>query len=116
VCDPRDVGRLVFGFMIRDRLGQPVYGTNTSYTRQVVEGIMAGDVLEFSASFDAALGPGSYSVSIALHDAETHVGNNYQWKDLALIFTVANLRHPTFVGVAHLPSKIDVARLERHGA
>jgi lipopolysaccharide transport system ATP-binding protein len=107
-----DIGRLVFGYMIRDRLGQPVYGTNTSYTRQILDTAAAGDVLEFSARFEVALGPGSYSVSVALHDSETHVTNNYQWKDLALVFTVANLKHPTFVGVAHLPPRIDIARLE----
>jgi len=110
------VPHLVFGYMLRDRLGQPVYGTNTQYTGQVVEGSDAGDVIEFTTHFDAALGPGSYSVSVALASTETHLVNNYQWKDLALVFTVVNADHPTFVGMAYLPSRIEVRRsLEQTG-
>lgn len=100
------VESLVFGYMIRDRLGQPVFGTNTSHTGQPVGALGPGDVVEFSATFDAAFGPGSYSISVALSSTETHLVNNYQWKDLALVFTVANLRHPKFIGVAHVPPRI----------
>jgi lipopolysaccharide transport system ATP-binding protein len=100
------VSRLIFGYMIRDRLGQPVFGTNTHHTEQALAGLSAGDVVEFDASFRADLGPGSYSVSVALSSTETHLVKNYQWKDLALVFTVANLRHPVFVGVGHLPPRI----------
>lgn len=100
------VERLVFGYMIRDRLGQPVYGTNTHHTDQSLENLSTGDVVEFRASFRADLGSGSYSVSVALSSTETHLVKNYQWKDLALVFTVSNLRHPIFVGVGHLPPRI----------
>lgn len=101
---------LVFGYMLRDRLGLPIYGTNTYYTEQMILDGQPGEVIEFSARFKAALGPGSYSVSVALSSTETHLVANYQWKDLALVFTVANLARPTFVGVAHLPPEIDVDR------
>lgn len=105
------IRRLVFGYMVRDRLGQPVYGTNTSHTNQVVEDLQVDDVVQFRAGFPANFGPGSYSVSIALSSTETHLVNNYQWRDLALVFTVANLRHPNFVGVAYVPPEIDVHRV-----
>lgn len=102
------IHRLVFGYMIRDRLGQPVYGTNTSHTDQVIETLQAGDIVEFRACFPANFGPGSYSVSVALSSTETHLVNNYQWRDLAMVFTVANLRYPNFVGVAFVPPAITV--------
>lgn len=105
------VQRLVFGYMVRDRLGQPVYGTNTSHTDQVVEDLRDGDFVEFRASFLANFGPGSYSVSVALSSTETHLVNNYQWRDLAMVFTVANLRHPNFVGVAFVPPAITVNKV-----
>lgn len=105
-----DVPRLVFGYMIRDRLGQAVYGTNTHHTEQAIEHSRAGEIIEFTVHFIAALGPGSYSVSVALSSTETHLVKNYQWKDLALVFTVANIDHPIFVGLAHLPPAIDVRR------
>lgn len=105
-----DIDRLVFGYMIRDRLGQPIYGTNTHHTDQALEGVGAGEGVEFRASFPANLGTGSYSVSVALTAAENHLVRNFQWKDLALLFTVANVEHPVFVGLAHIPSKIDIIR------
>ncbi|KFN41925.1 ABC transporter ATP-binding protein [Arenimonas metalli] len=100
------VSRLVFGYMIRDRLGQPVYGTNTHHTDQALTDLAAGEVVEFDVRFNAEFGPGSYSISVALSSTETHLVKNYQWKDLALVFTVANVRHPFFVGVAHVPPRI----------
>ena len=112
----QDVPRLVFGYMIRDRLGQAVFGTNTYHTDQVVQSAVGGDEIEFNAWFHANLGPGTYSVSVALSSSETHLVNNYQWKDLALVFTVANADHPTFVGVSHLPSVISIVRSERDDA
>lgn len=104
------VSSLVFGYILRDRLGQPVYGTNTYYTDQTLRDAKAGEIVEFDAQFDADLGPGSYSVSVALHCSETHLVNNYQWKDLALVFTVANLNLPSFIGIGYLPPVIDVRR------
>lgn len=100
------VSRLVFGYMIRDRLGQPVYGTNTHHTDQALQDLSAGDVVDFEVRFRSDLGPGTYSVSVALSSTETHLVKNYQWKDLALVFTVANLHHPVFVGVGYLPPRI----------
>jgi ABC-type polysaccharide/polyol phosphate transport system, ATPase component len=105
-----DIDRLVFGYMIRDRLGQPIYGTNTHHTGQVLDGMEAGDLVEFRVYFPANLGTGSYSVSVALASAETHLVRNYQWKDLALVFTVANVDHPMFVGLAHIPPRIEIVR------
>ncbi|MDG2525634.1 ABC transporter ATP-binding protein [Stenotrophomonas sp. HITSZ_GD] len=90
--------RLVFGYMLRDRLGQVIFGTNTYHTEQVLEGLDAGQVVVFDAKFLANLGPGTYSVSVALTDAQDHLGRNYQWKDTALVFSVANVDHPYFIG------------------
>lgn len=108
VCIHAPIPRLVIGYMIRDRLGQPIYGTNTHHTEQMLEGLDVGETVEFAATFNADLGPGSYSISIALSSTETHLVNNYEWKDLALVFTVANLAHPRFVGCAYIQPKIAI--------
>lgn len=104
--------RLVYGYMIRDRLGQPVYGTNTHHTEQVCNDLKPGDEIVVTAHFPANIGPGSYSVSVALSSTETHLVQNYQWRDLALMFSVANLEHPQFVGVAWIPPRIDIVANE----
>jgi lipopolysaccharide transport system ATP-binding protein len=107
------VDRLVYGYMIRDRLGQPVFGTNTHYTDQACPDLNPGDEIEFAAQFPMNLGPGSYSVSVALTSTETHLVKNYQWRDLALVFTVANLDQPQFIGTAWVPPAIKVSTISR---
>lgn len=107
----KDIERLVLGYMIKDRLGQPVYGTNTYFTEQVLEDVRTGQSIEFRVAFCMNLGPGSYSVAIALTSTETHLVNNYEWRDLALVFTVTNLSQVRFVGTAWVPSVIETAQL-----
>ncbi|UOF14018.1 ABC transporter ATP-binding protein [Lysobacter capsici] len=102
------VERLVFGYMIRDRLGQAIFGTNTHHTKQARDQLRAGDEVEYRVSFPANLGPGTYSFSVALSSTETHLQKNYHWRDLALIFTVANLDKDNFVGSAWIPPTIVV--------
>lgn len=102
------IDSLVYGYMLRDRLGQQVFGTNTHHTGQVCSCLGPGDTVEFNARFPMSLGAGTYSVSVALASSDTHLVNNYQWRDLALVFTVANLNKPPFIGMAWLPPSIDV--------
>jgi lipopolysaccharide transport system ATP-binding protein len=101
-----DLPELVLGYQLRDRLGHVVFGTNTWYTGAVRRDLPAGQQLEFSLRFEARLGAGSYSVSVALHAASSHVVANYEWRDLALVFEVVNVDQQTFVGSAWLPPTI----------
>lgn len=110
VVTTHHVERLVMGYMIRDRLGQPVFGTNTHHTDQALENVAAGARVQYRARFPANLGVGTFSVSVALSSTETHLVKNYQWRDLALVFTIANVSRPTFVGVAWIPPIIEVVR------
>src|SRR6185437_6463277 len=83
-----DLPELVVGYVIKDRLGQQVYGTNTHHLERPLERIAKGERIRLRFGFDANLGDGSYSVAIALHTGATHVAKNYEWRDLALIFRV----------------------------
>lgn len=105
-----DVPRLVLGYMIKDRLGREVFGTNTHHTEQPLENLSAGETVDFNVRFTASLGPGTYSVSTALVSSDTHLVNNYEWRDLALVFNVVNVDKPHFVGDAWLPPTIEVNR------
>ena len=109
------IAHLVIGYMIRDRLGQAVFGTNSFYTDQVIENAQTGDVFEFRASFPVNLGVGSYSFSVALSSTETHLVNNYEWRDLALVFTVANTQRTTFVGMSWIHPQITISARGRAG-
>jgi len=97
-----DLPELVLGFMIKDRLGQPIFGTNSHHCHQPLRQIGAGQQIQFVFEFNANLGPGHYSMALALHTRDTHLENNYEWRDQALIFQMVNNRQNEFVGVAWL--------------
>ncbi|WP_449431658.1 ABC transporter ATP-binding protein [Pseudomonas putida] len=94
------IPELVVGYMIKDRLGQPIYGTNTHHLDKKMGALGAGTELEYIFRFDANIGVGSYSIAVALHTADTHLNANYEWRDLALVFNVINADKVPFVGSA----------------
>jgi len=102
---------LVFGYGIKDRLGQIMYGTNTWHTKQAIYHTHAGDEYMFTVSFPANLGAGSYSVQTALVDRDTHLTANYEWLDLALVFNVINVEKTFFVGSSWIEPIIQVKKL-----
>lgn len=102
------VPRLILGYLIRDRLGQSVYGTNTWQTQQQLKDIDAGSQVTFNITFNMNLGPGSYSIAVAAVGAESHLVSNYHWWDRAYMFTVTNLSKNPFEGVCWMPPKIEV--------
>jgi lipopolysaccharide transport system ATP-binding protein len=102
------IPRLVLGYMIKDRLGQTIFGTNTFHTDQILEEVAADTVVTFTARFDMNLGPGCYSIATALVSSDTHLINNYEWRDLALLFTVSNQDKPLFVGTTWAPPQIRI--------
>jgi len=105
-----DLTELVLGYMIKDRLGQPIFGTNSHHLRQPSEYVRQGEHLEYVFDFDANLGVGSYSVALALHTADTHVGQNFEWRDRAIVFNVINIDKDPFVGAAWLPTTLKCDR------
>jgi len=105
-----DLPELVLGYMIKDRLGQPVFGTNSHHLRQPTKHVRQGEQLEYVFEFDANLGEGSYSVALALHTADTHVGQNFEWRDRAIVFNVINIDKDPFVGAAWLPTTLKCDR------
>lgn len=104
------IPRLVLGYMIKDRLGQPIYGTNTHYQEQPLHNLQSGELVEYRFTFPANLGPGHYSIATALVSTETHLVNNYEWRDLALLFQVANFTRPSFTGCTWIEPEIRICR------
>ena len=102
-----DLPELVFGYLIKDRLGQPVFGTNTHHLKVEMAQLKKGELVTLAFAFPANIGLGSYSVSTALHVAETHLAANYEWRDQALMFNVVNVNRETFVGVNWLPPQVE---------
>ena len=106
----KDLPELVLGYMIKDRLGQPAFGTNTFHLKTPLSDLHEGERIKYAFTFMANLGEGSYSVSLALHTQYTHIAANYEWRDLALVFNVVNLNQDSFVGLAWLPPDMKCLR------
>jgi len=94
---------LTAGFLIRDRLGNDVFGTNTFHLGNSRCGIAAGEAL--TVDFEVAalqLGPGSFSLTAALHAGSHHTLANFDWWDRAIVFQVLPGRGPVSIGVCAL--------------
>ena len=105
-----DLPELVFGYMIKDRLGQSVFGTNTHHLKVKMAQLKKDELLTLVFSFPANIGLGSYSVSTALHVTDTHLATNYEWRDQALMFNVVNVNRDQFVGVNWIPPLVEYQR------
>ena len=105
-----DISRLVLGFMIKDRMGQAIYGINTHRLNRALENLKAGEQLVYRFAFPARLGKGNYSIALSLSRFDSHLDTNYEWRDFALVFHVINTRQPDFVGCAWLDSQVTIAR------
>ncbi|MDA3876765.1 MAG: ABC transporter ATP-binding protein, partial [Halothiobacillus sp.] len=104
------IPRLVIGYLIKDRLGQDVFGTNTHHTEQALDEVDDGEVIDYAIKFKANLGSGNYSVSTALVSTDTHLVKNYEWRDLALVFTVMNMNRTYFVGSNWIQPSIAIVK------
>lgn len=101
------VPELVVGYLIKDRLGQEIFGTNTYYLDKIIKEPFTNQKITYCFSFPTNLGVGSYTIAVALHGSAAHIGSNYDWRDRALIFNVANFSKANFVGLNWLESSVD---------
>jgi lipopolysaccharide transport system ATP-binding protein len=99
---------LVVGYVIKDRLGQPMYGTNTYHLGCPQKDLKEGTELQYNFNFQACLGTGTYSIATALHTSGSHLDHNYEWRDYAVIFDIVNVKQAEFVGSAWLPPNMEL--------
>jgi lipopolysaccharide transport system ATP-binding protein len=105
-----DLPELVLGYLIRDRLGQAVFGTNTYHLNAKLENVKQGERFTYRCFFQANFGVGSYSVTAALHAFYTHIAANFDWRDRALVFNVVNKNQDNFTGIAWIPTRLVCSR------
>jgi len=98
------VDDLTVGFLLRDRLGNDIFGTNTWHIAAAgLDAVPVGQETVLCWNIPALnVGPGSYTISVALHGDMTHVENNYDWWDKAVLLQIVRGPQPLFEGVCHL--------------
>jgi lipopolysaccharide transport system ATP-binding protein len=95
---------LTVGFLIRDRVGNDAFGTNTFHLDAPVAALAVGERYQCEFAIAAmALGQGHYSIAVALHESDSHLVQNHDWWDQALVFQVVRAAEPYRIGIANLP-------------
>ncbi|MBO6292491.1 MAG: ABC transporter ATP-binding protein [Selenomonas sp.] len=105
VCD--EIDDLTCGVSIRNRLGESVFGINTKSFDSCFEKLHNGNKVKFEFRLPLNLGQGTYSVTVALHSGRSHVGVNYEWRDLAVVFEIINQTKREFDGIAYIDAEVD---------
>jgi hypothetical protein len=90
------------GLLIKDRLGNEVFGTNTYKMNQRLGSFDRGDTLTVHFTFSANIGAGEYTLTAAVHTLDVHLFECYDWVDKILLFTVIPSSDFEFVGAAKL--------------
>ena len=106
-----DIPRLILGFMIKDYVGQTIYGINTHRLGLAEHDLVAGERVRFRYEFKANLGKGHYSIALALSPFDSHLEKNYEWRDHSALFHVINMDKEDFVGCNWLNAQPKVERL-----
>jgi ABC-type multidrug transport system ATPase subunit len=102
-----DVAEPVCGFMIRNRHGINVYGTNTEQRGQPLGAVRRGEIIEAVFTFDCWLGQEHYFVSVAAHTPD---GEAFDWLDGVIFFRVSCAVE--MEGIANLNAGVTTRRLQ----
>ncbi|WP_037368311.1 ABC transporter ATP-binding protein [Selenomonas ruminantium] len=105
-----DLANMNCGIMIKNRLGESVFGINSSLMKQELKDLQAGEKIIFEFSCDLNLGEETYSLSVALHSGEDHLEACYEWQDLAYVFKVVNQDKYKFAGVVYMKTVLSIER------
>lgn len=94
------VDELTVGFLIRDRFGHEAFGINSAQMGQQFA-LGGGEERRVVFRMPMDLGPGAYTVTVALHTGLTHEIRCFEWRERAAAFEVI-ADGIAFSGVARL--------------
>lgn len=99
------------GLIIRDRMGNDVFGTNSYHLESKSYTCYQGENWVFSFQVRLNLGYGNFSLTVGVHSRDNHLGDNYDWWDQCLIFQMIPNNSFRFEGLVSLPVKIDIQKM-----
>ncbi|WP_151704823.1 ABC transporter ATP-binding protein [Nitrincola alkalilacustris] len=95
------------GFMIRDRFGQDIFGTNSCLLKREIP-MQPGQRYQARFVLPMNIAVGKYTITLALHSDENHLERCYHWCDNYLQFEVAGSHVPLFSGITYIPTTLDI--------
>jgi len=101
----------VCGFLIRNRHGIHIYGTNTELQQASFGTAQRGEIVEASFVFNCSLAPDSYSITVGVHSPDA---TSFDWLDGALFFRV--MSSVSMEGVTNLNATAMVRRVRTRAA
>ena len=101
-----EVEHAVCGFMIRNRHGIHLYGTNTELQHVDLGPVKRGALIEVDFAFNCWLAPDAYSIAVASHSPDAV---SFDWLDGAYFFRVVSGMQ--MEGVANLNATVSTRRL-----
>jgi len=101
-----DLDDAVCGFLIRNRHGLHLYGTNTELQEVPFERVQRGELTEVTFEFNCWIAPDMVSLSVAVHSGE---GVSFDWLDGCLFFRVISATY--MEGLANLNATASTRRL-----
>jgi ABC-type uncharacterized transport system ATPase subunit len=104
-----DLDDVVCGFLIRNRHGIHVYGTNTEIQEVPFERVRRGELTEVTFEFNCWLAPEMFSLCVAVHSG---AGVSFDWLDGCLFFRVMSAMK--MEGVVNLNATASSKRLGTH--
>jgi lipopolysaccharide transport system ATP-binding protein len=107
----QNLREITVGFLFRNKFGSDIFGTNTFHKGLSIHDLKKSEVIEVEFLFPTFyIGVGDYSLSVALHSSDTHIEENYDWWDRALIFNVILGDLPKAIGSSNFPLHINLRR------
>jgi len=106
-----DLDDVVCGFLIRNRHGIHIYGTNTELQEVPFERVKRGELTEVRFEFNCWLAPEMLSLCVAVHSSD---GLSFDWLDGCLFFRVMSATK--MEGVVNLNATAATKRLSGHHA
>jgi len=101
-----DLDDVVCGFLLRNRHGIHLYGTNTELQEVPFERVQRGELTEVTFEFNCWIAPDMVSLSVAVHSGE---GVSFDWLDGCLFFRVISATY--MEGLANLNATASTRRL-----
>lgn len=98
---------LTVGFVIRDRFGQDIHGTNT-YHHGIPLKLEPGQHYTALWRMRMDIAPGKYTLTTALHTGPDHTQECLHWEDNILRFEVAGIQGPPFIGLCRLEPRFSL--------
>lgn len=110
----KNIGDFTAGISIKDKVGNVIYGTNTKLLEYELKTAYINESMKIKFTVPRLfIGEGHYSLSVALHDPNSHVVSNYDWWDKAVMFEVSSLIKPMSVGLCSFP--VNVILIKNNG-